>query len=262
MRREFLAVVIGLSLAAPAFAQTAGQQPPPIGPTTRTKPHESWSLKGHLSLQVSGGFDLDVFGNILAVSQGKPTPSQSLIVSTTAYPDTYVKTPRRAEAAVGFGIFARDEVFARVSRTQYSATPLNVGVDRAGMAATLSLYKEQSVEVGLRHYFNTGTKRRTYVAISGGQRKINPLSGEFAPLLGDSLGTLRLYDASKVKTISVEFGFTYEMKHLGVYFEGGVRWQDKLTRQDADLTVWGLDTANDTGGRLYMPVQFGFLFRL
>jgi hypothetical protein len=263
-QRVLLSAMLAIGVSAPAFAQ--GVQPVPASPAARqTKAKANWTLKHHLSLQVSGGFDLDVFGSILAVGVGtRETPefTQTLVINKTAYPDAYVATPRRSEAAIGFGIFSRDELFARVSRATYLAQPIGVGVEQAKMTAALSPYKETSLEFGLRHYFNTGSTRRTYVAISGGQRNIRAISGVFTPDFGDSLGTLRLYDASKVTTMSLEFGTTVEYKHIGVYLEGGARYQGRLTRNDSDLAVWKLETANNTVGRLYMPVQFGFILRL
>jgi hypothetical protein len=264
MQRVLISAALCLGLAAPVLAQDA--TPGPGSPASRTtKPKANWTLKHHVSLQVSGGYDLDVFGSVLANSVGTRTTStytQTLVVSTTAYPDVFVRVPKRSQVSLGFGIFRRDELFARISRATYVALPLNVGIPQASMVVALSPYKEQSVEFGLRHYFNTGSVRRIYVAMSGGQRTIQAISGAFTPGFGDPLGVMSLYDASKVKTISVEFGTTFEIKHIGFFIEGGGRWQGKLTRNDGDLALWGLNTANDTGGRLYMPVQFGVVFRL
>ena len=251
-------VVLATAGAAPALAQAgAGPQRQP----TTLKPHSNWTVKGHLSLQLSTGLDLDAFGNITDVGVGQ-RGTQPLVINLTGYPDTYVTTPHRERIAIGLGFARRAEVFVQASRTTYTGTPVGVGVENANMTMDISPYKEVAFDVGLRKYFNTGESRRIYVALSGGQRKIDAISAVFDPEVGASLGRLRLYDASKVKSFGVEFGITLEGKHVGLFFDGGARWQGKLKQLDDDLLVFGLEKGNDTGARFYMPVQLGLLIRM
>ncbi|MCR4373999.1 MAG: hypothetical protein NUW22_04055, partial [Acidobacteria bacterium] len=75
------------------------------------------------------------------------------------------------------------------------------------------------------------------------------------------LGNLRLYDAATVPTAAIIFGATWERGFVGVYVEAGIRWTQKLPRQDDDLRADRIEYLNNTGSRTFMPAAIGIVFR-
>ncbi len=263
-RALVVAAIASVWMTSSASAQQAGLPPPA---PNKIAEQAQFSVKHHFSFFLSGGWDLDVIGNLLKQTEGSFNGQQVIIEPPqTAYTDIYVATPKRGEAAVGFGISKRSEIVFRVSQARYQSSPAAIGAPNDALTVSMTPYREQSLELGLRHYFATGRTFRRYANFMFGQRKIDALSGTFTGdptfLTDPNIGVLRLYGASTVPSISLEFGQTYETKHIGIFLEGGMRWQQRLNRIDDDLTPLGLQLANNTGGRLYIPLQFGVLFRL
>jgi hypothetical protein len=269
-RTLIVIVFAGLGLAAPARAQApAGGQLPPAAPIELKAQDAVPGLKYHASFQISTGFDLDVLGNIINGALGTIGTSQIAIRQARPYPDIYVTVPKRSQVTAGFGVFQHDEIIGRISRATYTADPLTDAGNFAGaagnetVAVAFSPYREKTWEVGWRRYFVMTRRAKQYANFLYGVRTVDPISGVFSVSGPEgTLGTARMYDRSKLKSFSLEVGLTYEMAHAGLYVEFGGRWQQKLKRIDDDLAVWGLQEANNTGIRFYMPLQFGVLFRL
>lgn len=266
-------VLAWAGLTTPAAAQGVGQLAlPTVEP----------GIKGRLSLTVSGGLDLDVFGELVV-----PGLSCSLEEDATAetacnqqlrivqisdprhYPDVYVSTPFRVQAAAGFGIFQRDELIVQVSRSRSSAEPgirvgrlLSAEGDR-DLRGTFTAYEDFSIEGGLRHYFRASGRSKKYVNLTFGRRTIEAIGADLAGAGADGdLGTVRFYDKATVPTGAVVFGVTFEpWKHLGIFLEAGFRFTGKLAQQDADLDALSLGAINDTGKRIFMPANLGLVFR-
>lgn len=267
-----LALLSWVGLTTAASAQGVGQL---------TLPTDT-GIKGRLSLTVSGGLDLDVFGEVVTPGlscsvEEDATPEtacnqQLRIVQLTAplhYPDVYVSTPFRVHAAAGFGIFRRDELIVQFSRSRSSAEPgirvgrlLSAEGDR-DLDGTFTAYDDMSIEGGWRHYFKATGKSKKYVNLLFGRRTVEAISADLAGAGADGdLGTVRFYDKATVPTGAVVFGITYEpFKHLGIFLEGGFRFTGKLTQQDADLDALSLGTINDSGKRIFMPANLGLVFR-
>ena len=252
------AVAAGTFAAAPASAQTT---PPPV-PAMHIAAQAEFNLRGHLSAMVSGGWDLDVIGDVTAGALGMAPDGQQFAINPTAYPDVFAKTPTRRAASIGFGIARRTEVFARYTEANYTSARSSVGAPSVPLVMKVSNYREKSYELGLRHYFATGLRFRRYVNFAYGQRRIDAISATFTSTVVPDLGELQLYSASRLPSMSVEFGMTIEVPHAGIFIEGGARWQKRLKRNDADLAPLGAADANNTGARFYMPVQVGVVFRI
>jgi len=264
---RLIAVIVFSGIAAPVLAQTpAGQPPKPI----ELKSNEGvLSLKYHATFQISGGFDLDVLGNVINGAIGAIDGQPTAIRQARPYPDVYVDVPKRAQISVGFGVFSRDEIIGRLSRATNPSQPLtdagNIATPGGSkdLTVTFSPYREHAWEVGWRRYFVMTRRAKQYANFVYGVRTVDPISATFGITGADgTLGVARFYDRSKLKSFSLELGLTYEIAHIGLYAEVGGRWQQKLKRTDEDLATWSLQAANDTGIRFYMPLQFGVLFRL
>ena len=262
-----LPIAAGLWIASPALAQGTA---PPQG-TSQRLPEEKkvseaakFSVKHHLSFMASTGWDLDVLGDLTAPVQGQ-RHDNPIVIEPTTYTDVFVHTPRSEEATLGFGIFGTLEFIARVSRARYTSSLAEVGLEPVLMTMKMSDYHERTLAFGLRKYFASGPSCRRYVNFLYGHRKIDAISAVFTnePAGPDSnVGNLRIYNASNVPTISIEFGVTFERPHYGIFVQAGARYQKKLSRFDDDLAQFGLQDANKTGIRLYIPLQIGVLFRL
>ncbi len=267
MRSLLRSVVVGGTLLAavtsPVLAQ--GVIGPPAG-AMLPKPNIK-GVKYHVSLMVSGGFDMDLFGDFVEGQLGLHDGHQLAIREPRPWPDVYVKVPRRRQATVGFGVFKKDEIIARVSKADYTATPMTDAGSYAGdtanepMTLAVSPYHERSLEFGWRHYLVMTPRVKQFANIVFGHRTIQPISGVLSIPEG-TLGTVRLYDRSRVKTFSLEIGLSVEAAHMGVFVNSGIRWSHRLSRNDTDLIDFGLTKINNSGPRIYMPLQFGLLFRL
>jgi hypothetical protein len=247
--------------ATPAAAQTETPQL-----VAREQP--DLGIRGKISLTAAYGLDLDVFGEVLMPGLGE-TPARIIAVANAVpYPTVYVATPRRQLVTLGFGVFQRSELIARYSRTRYAAEPASIGEvvnisGRGPLVATFSTCSDTTIEGGLRHYFKATGPSRNYVNLLYGRRSIEAISARMTGNFVDSdLGAIRLYDAATIPTAAIVFGVTYERGRLGIFVEGGVRWTQKMSRQDDDLRPLGAEVINNTGARIFMPLNVGFVFRM
>lgn len=264
-RAVFLAVFIAV---APGARDARAQQPPP-GALRLAASEPPVTVKYHASFLLSGGFDLDVIGNIVEGALGERDGDQVALRQSLPWPDVYVSVPKRADLALGFGVFQKDEVVLRLSRATYTSDPVTDAgnfVGRTGdgtLTLKVSQYRERAWEVGWRHYLVLTRRFKQYANIMYGRRTVEPISADFV-VSGPtgSVGTFRLYDRATIPTFSLEIGLSWEKGHLGVFGQIGGRWQQKLKRNDDDLVVWGLQPVNNTTARFYMPMQCGVVFRL
>ncbi len=199
------------------------------------------------------------------------TPTRIITIDAQApYPKIYVATPKRWLATAGFGVFQKDELIVHVSGTKNIAGPdirlgeLITAEGRRTLTATFTSYKDRSIEGGLRHYFKAVGDSKSYVNLLFGRRKIEAISMTLVATGNDgNLGTVRVYDGATLPTAAIVFGVTYEKGFAGVFIEGGARWTQRLPRQDDDLRALGpgLEPANNTGSRVFMPANIGILLR-
>lgn len=261
LARVFLGGVLCTVPTTSAWAQAAQQ------PVRLVAGAPFLGIKHKLSVTFSGGFDLDVIGNIINGVLGRQGDDQLAIRSVVAWPDIYVSVPKRPELTLGFGFAQKDEVVLRLSRANYSADPFDAGnfVDDLGdhaLTLEVSPYKEQSWEIGLRHYMVMTPRAKQYINLMYGNRIIEPIQAVFRVAdRTEPLGTFRLYDRSTVKTFGLEMGLTIERGHVGVFTQVGARFVRRMKRNDEDLAPWAMEFANNTGVRFYMPLQFGVVFR-
>jgi hypothetical protein len=259
----FLLCALFALSSTPALAQA-----PPAGGLRLTAEDPFKGVKNQVSFVLSGGFDMDVIGNVANGALGGRDTTQVAIKQTLPWTDVYTSVPRRAELVVGFGLRQKDEIVVRLSRATYAdglAVDAGNYVDDEGnvvLDLEVSPYKEQSWEIGLRHYMKMTPKVKQYVNLMYGNRIIQPMTMVFRPVDREPGAPLRLYDKSTVKTFGLEMGLTRERGRAGVFLQIGARFVRRMKRNDEDLALWKLEFVNNTGVRFYMPVQFGVLFRL
>lgn len=268
---------LGLVAACLLVAVGAEAQNQPTGPVAAL-PQVDKGIKYKLSLMVSGGLDLDLFGEVVLPgvscdSSVLDTPAacntQARIWQTTRpmhYPDVYVQTPRRWHASAGFGIFQKDELIVQISANTAAAEEnLSIGEDLSGLGtralrATFTEYKDRAIEGGWRHYLRATGRSKTYVNLLYGRRKVEAIAVDLTAGV-EPLGRVRLYDAKSRHTAAVVFGVTFEHLPIGVFLEAGMRWTQRLAQQDADLEALGLQAINNTGSRFFMPANVGLMVR-
>jgi hypothetical protein len=260
-------------------AWTAAAQGPPQGPVADLGPVEL-GIKGRVSLMVSGGLDLDLFGNV--VSSGVSCDSTVVDVPTACntqtrilqagrashYPDIYVSTPRRWHASIGIGFAQKDELIVQVSGNRSAAeegVAIGEVITAAGnqpLRATFTSYKDLAIEGGIRHYFKSVGRSKSYVSLLYGRRRVEAMQATLSAAGGiGNLGTVRFYDTATVNTGAAVFGVTYERGPIGGYLEAGFRWTAALPQADADLDQLGIGMFNDAGSRVFMPASIGLLLR-
>ena len=252
-----------------ATSRASAQGPPDLGTPVPSPEPAFQGIKHHASFMISGGFDLDVFGNFIEGGLGARDGHQIAVRQALPWPSVYIAVPRRAQASVGFGVFQHDEIVARASKADYVGGVIDDIGNLAGTAGNetvtiaFSQYHERAWEAGWRHYLVMTRRVKQYVNMLYGIRTVQPISGTYSTSGPEgTLGTLRLYDESRCKTVSLEMGLSVEVSHVGFFVEAGFRWQQKLNRQDNELAAWSLQPVNNTGLRFYIPAQFGIVFRL
>jgi len=260
---KYLAVVVAfgaaLAISVPANAQAPGQ-----GSRTDiggTQGKQAFSVRGHLIVWGATGWDLDLLGSVTSngsrVIRGTP-----MLVVATAYPDVYVKTQQRRYLGVGFGVSDKVEIFARYQSANNPASKVVIG--QFGTATqtfpvSFDNYQDQLIEFGLRKYIASPKATRTYFALMGGMKKIQPISMTMEVPGGDV--TTSLYSQTRGLSLGFELGLTLEYHKVGLFIESGFHYQGKLRRNDADLALYGLESVNNTDFRVFMPANIGVLFR-
>lgn len=252
-----LSVLIGS--VAPASAQAPGQ-----GARTDiggVQGAGAFSVRGHFSVWAGGGLDLDVISGLTQSSLGRIRNTQMLI-NPASFPDVYVRTQRRRYASVGFGIFKKTELIARYQDATNPSSTVLLGVFASNdneFAVNFDQYKDRVIEFGLRKYMATPKSVRQYFALVGGMKTVQPLSMNMRLPGGDVRA--RMYEQSRVPSVGLDFGFTFEFHKVGAYLETGLRYQGRLKRTDEDLALYELDSINNTGWRAFMPLTLGVMFR-
>ena len=247
-----------LCFAAPASAQTAGQDRSTIG---ANKGSQTFSVKGRFSVFGGAGLDLDVFGDVTAPAVGS-IRGVSTAIQGTAYPDVYVRTQRRFNVGASFGFSRKNEIMARFQRANNPASTVSVGqsaVSTNGFAVSFDDYKDSLIEFGLRHYMATPRHIRQYLSLLGGMKTVDAIGMEMRPPGGAN--RTALYSKSRVPSIGIEMGIGLEYGHVGAFIESGIRWQRRLKRDDSDLIQYDLTDVNNTGARIFMPATLGLKFR-
>jgi hypothetical protein len=251
-------VAFVLMSAAPALAQTAGQDRSTIG---ASKGSQTFTVKGHFSVFGALGLDLDVIGDVTAPALGS-IRGVSSVIQSTAYPDVYVKTQHRRYLGASFGFKRKTEIMARYQEANNPAATVEAGASGTadnGFAVAFDNYKDRMIEFGLRHYMATPKRSRQYFSLLYGMKTVEAIAMDMRPPGG--VARAALYSKSRVPSIGIEFGVSVEYGHAGLFLESGVRWQKRLKRDDTDLALYNLTDANNTGSRIFMPATLGVHFR-
>ena len=242
--------------ARPAAAQTAGQDRSTIG---ASKGSQTFTVKGHLSVFAGLGLDLDVIGDVTAPAVGS-VRGTSVAVQSTAFPDVYVATPRRRYLGASFGFKRKTEIMARYQEARNPASTIEGGATAVSkFAVSYSDYRDRMIEFGLRHYMATPKRSRQYFSLLYGVKTVEAIAMQMRPPGGAA--PTALYSRSRVPSIGMEFGVSLEYGHVAVFLESGVRWQQRLKRDDTELVQYQLEDANNTGSRIFMPATLGLHFR-
>lgn len=252
------AAVFLLMFAVPAFAQDAGQDRSTIG---ASKGSQTFSVKGKFSVFGGGGLDLDVIGDVTASDVGV-IRGTSTAIQAAAYPDVYVRTQRRRYIGASFGFRPKTEIMARYQEANNPASNVSLGafaIASNGFAVQLDDYHDRLIEFGLRHYMATPKRTRQYFSLLGGMKTVDAIGMQMRPPGGAV--DAALYSKSRIPSIGLEFGIAIEYGHMGIFLESGVRWQQRLKRDDTDLDQYQLNEVNTTGSRIFMPATFGLHFR-
>jgi len=219
-------------------------------------------LKGHWSLGLQGGTDIELSGNVHTAGSGSvlalPTEVQS-----KSYADVY-NPGFRGEVSIGYGVAEKGEVFLRGSYYSMNSDTLQVGtVAGLTLNADFAQYKEWGAELGFRYFFSADKPLRPYIAPVAGLRFISAIPATFSvPAAGVVLPDVPFFDKSTVGVFGADLGFTYDVSrsvYLGV--EAGIRYQTAPSRLNG-LAGTGLESINDTGSRWSLPVlaTVGFRF--
>jgi hypothetical protein len=218
-------------------------------------------IEGRWSLSFQGGTDIELSGNVheggTGTVLGLPTSVQA-----RSFGDVY-DPGFRGQAAIGYGIGPKSELFLRGSYYKTSSSTLQVGTV-AGLVlnADFADYEEWGAEVGYRYYFSADQAFKPYVALAGGLRFVSELPSTFSvPAAGVVLSDVPFYDSSTVGVFGGDLGFSYDVSpSVALGLEAGLRYQTSLSDIDG-LAGTGLEPINDTGSRWSLPVLATITFR-
>ena len=218
-------------------------------------------IEGRWSLALQGGTDVELSGN---VHEGGSGTVLGLPTSVEARSFSDVYDPSfRGQAAIGYGVSPKGEVFLRGSYYKTSSNTLQVGTV-AGLVlnADFADYEEWGAELGYRHYFSADKPLKPYFAVAGGLRFLSELPSTFSvPQAGVVLTDVPFFDKSTVGVFGGDLGLAYDLsRNVALGIEAGVRYQTKPSGLDG-LAGTGLEPINDTGSRWSLPVLATVTFR-
>lgn len=217
-------------------------------------------LKGKWSLSVAAGTALELSGDVHTAGSGTVL-DLATAVEARSYGDIY-DPGFLGQASLGYGVSEKAEVFVRGSYYTMSSNVVRVGnVAGLDLFGQWSDYKEWGGDIGVRYFFNRASKAKPYLAPSVGFRSLSENPATFTvPAANVTLADVPFYDSSTVLGAGADLGVVVDLsERVGLGFETGLRWHSKPSRRNG-LAGTGLESINDTGSRLSLPVSVNVRF--
>lgn len=218
-------------------------------------------LQGRWSLSLAGGTDVELSGDVHTAGQGRVL-DLATAVESRSYGDIYDRG-FGSQLTVGYGLTERTELLLRGSYYKASSANTQVG-NVAGLAlfGRWSDYEEWGADLGVRYFFDRGSRLKPYLTPSVGFRSLSENPATFSvPAASVTLSDVPFWDKSTVFRAGANVGVELEVaERFGLGLETGLRWQSKPDRLNG-LAGTGLETINDTGSRLSVPLLATLQFR-
>lgn len=179
------------------------------------------------------------------------------------------KNPYNLALELGYGVSTSGEVFGSVRRTisrtgraqvgNAVVTATVAGAPAVGTAlpiqGTFGKYKAVDIELGYRQYFGEGTVQ-PYGAIRGGVGFVDKINANLViPAAAIAINNAAFYKSSAVFSGGLDLGISFDLaENVALQAETGIRYSSKLRGDDSALTGLGLQSINNSGDRLSVPV--------
>lgn len=190
----------------------------------------------------------------------------TLTFESKKFSDVYER-PIDVGVGVSYGLSNSGEIFGSVRYLHATAKRANVGtISVAGtvggvafaagadLAAKPDDFSSSALDVGYRHFFNSGSKLLPYAGASVGVNYTSAIDVE--TFVGESsAGKSKFYNSSLSPAAGLQIGVTYQAApQVALGFETGLRYDGRLKGNDRDLGS-ALGSVNDAGDRISIPVR-------
>lgn len=235
--------------------------------------------KGRFSLSLEGGTSFTVGGEFIRqMSSSSSTTIGSTSLTATLSNDSFdfgdvFKTPEIFGLGFSYGLSESTELFGRlhhiradaerftVARFDISGTLGGVAVSAGEtLDAKFDDYRELSLTMGVRRYFNRFGSLSPFVSIEGGIAHVDELELDVFTSTS-SVRDVSFYSDSWTPKVGVGVGISYKLnKDVSFSVESGLGYEAAL---NADDEGWGsaYKDVNNAGERWSVPFTFGFKVR-
>jgi hypothetical protein len=235
--------------------------------------------KGKVYGAITGGVEFPVGGSVHSGATA-PVPNLGPLNPALAGVAADLKVGKRSQRQIyknpynfglelGYGLSETGELFGSVRRTvsrtgratvgNAVVTTTVAGAPAVGTAlpieATFGKYKAVDVELGYRQYFGEGSIQ-PYGAARAGVGFVDKINANFnIPAAAIAINNAQFYKSSTVFSGGLDLGLSADVgANAAVQLETGLRYASKLRGDDTALTGLGLQSINDKGSRLSVPV--------
>jgi hypothetical protein len=266
-------------LGGAAFLRSAGSAVLAIGLVTLPSAAMAKPEKGKVYGAITGGVEFPVGGKVHGGTNA-PVPNLGPLNPALAGIAADLRVGERSQRQIyknsynfgielGYGTSDSGEVFGSVRRTVSRTGRATVGNavitttvpggPAVGTAlpieGTFGKYKAVDVELGYRQYFGGGSVQ-PYGAARAGIGFVNKINASFnIPAAAIAINNVPFYKSSTVFSGGVDLGISADVgANAAIQLETGVRFASKLRGDDSALTGLGLQSINDKGSRVSVPV--------
>jgi hypothetical protein len=235
--------------------------------------------KGKVYGAITGGVEFPIGGSVHGGATA-PVPNLGPLNPALAGVAADLKVGKRSQRQIyknpynfglelGYGVSETGEVFGSVRRTVSRTGRATVGsavitTTVAGAPAvgtalpiegTFGKYKATDVELGYRQYFGGGSIQ-PYGAARAGIGFVDKINANFnIPAAAIAINNAKFYKSSTIFSGGLDLGVSADVgANAAIQLETGLRYASKLKGDDTSLTGLGLQSINNSGSRLSVPI--------
>ena len=238
-------VIAVAALAAVLWPSTAGAQ----------------GMENTRSVSISVGTGLGLGGNVITEAVGSLNGTPTVFVEQSY--GNHFSDALRVRVMGNVGLDYNKEAFVTFAYNKMNATERVTGsVGGYPLYTRFSNTSAVDLEGGLRYYFLPEGSTRTYIAGVAGIRFQDQVTATIRVLeLGLTLSDLDYFENSTLFIVGADTGISRDLSDtIAIGAEIGLRYQPKFSPAPILLGT-GLDTINDTGSRVGLPISVFLTWR-
>lgn len=207
------------------------------------------------SVTIAVGTGLGLGGNVITEASGTINGTPAMFVEQSY--DNHFSDTLRLRATGNLGLDFNKEAFVTFAYNKVNATERVTGsVGGYPLYTRFSNTKAYDIEGGLRYYFLPEAPTRVYAAGVAGIRFHDRIGATIRVLeLGLTFEDLDYFENSTMFIVGADAGISRDISNtVAIGAEIGLRYQPKLSAVPV-LPGTGLETINDTGSRVGLPIS-------